>query len=294
MATWSLRERPARSRPPTSGPTSSSSSRSRAPWTSSSEGAGTQVAGVVPLPQHRQPAQQLGVVGLGEQAGAVQGVGVRPGAGEVVGRQLPVEVRRPRQRLELRATDRSRSGRPRASPRWWLPLVGHQSVPTSIAALSSASSSSCVGAVAPGDAVGAAGLDLAEEVAVLDQHVALVLRLAGVELELAARVGDVEVAHGELADPVGRTEDGVVGALHRQLVGVVGERRAVGGEDGVVLTATQPQRHLAGDERRHPALDRLAHHQRLRVEPAALVEQAAEPAALVVVVARWCPRCGRR
>ena len=40
VAIWSLRERPARSRPPTSGPTSSSSSRSRAPWTSSSEGSG--------------------------------------------------------------------------------------------------------------------------------------------------------------------------------------------------------------------------------------------------------------
>ena len=81
-------------------------------------GRGHQLAGVVPLPQHRQPAQQLGVVGLGEQSGAVQGVGVRPRAGEVVGRQLPVEVRRARQRLELRATVRWRSGHPTASPRW--------------------------------------------------------------------------------------------------------------------------------------------------------------------------------
>ena len=37
VAIWSLRDRPARSLPPTSGPTSSISSRSSAPWTSSSE-----------------------------------------------------------------------------------------------------------------------------------------------------------------------------------------------------------------------------------------------------------------
>ena len=67
---------------------------------------------------------------------------------------------------------------------------------------------------------------LAEQRAVLDEDLALVERLGGVQLELGARVGDVEVAHGELADPVGRAEGGVLGALHRQLVRVVGERRA--------------------------------------------------------------------
>ena len=60
-----------------------------------------------------------------------------------------------------------------------------------------------------GDPVGAAGLELAEQGAVLDEHLALVERLGGVQLELGARVGDVEVAHGELADPVGRAERGV-------------------------------------------------------------------------------------
>ena len=62
---------------------------------------GQQVAGGVPLPQHVEPAEQLGVVGVGEQAGAVQRVGVRARAGEVVRRQPPVEVRRARQRVEL-------------------------------------------------------------------------------------------------------------------------------------------------------------------------------------------------
>ena len=118
----------------------------------------------------------------------------------------------------------------------------------------------------------------------LDEHLALVDRLRGVQLELRARVGDVEVAHGELADPVGRPERGVRGALHRQLVGVVGERRPVGAQDRVVLAPPQPQRHLAGHHRGHPALDRLAQHQRLRVQPAALVEQPPEPPSLRVVV----------
>ena len=106
---------------------------------------------------------------------------------------------------------------------------------------------------------------------------------ARVLLQLGARVGDVEVAHGQLADPVDRAEGGVLGALHGQLVRVVAEGRAGGVEDRVVLAAPQPQRHLAGDRRADPALQRLAQHQRLRVQPAALVHQPAEPPALVVV-----------
>ena len=120
---------------------------------------------------------------------------------------------------------------------------GHQSVPNSIAALSRArSSTSPFGRGVVGDHVAAAGLELAEQVSVLDQDLALVERLGGVDLELGARVGDVEVAHGELADPVGRAEDGFVGALHRQLVGVVGEVLALGAQDRVVLAPPQPQR----------------------------------------------------
>ena len=110
-----------------------------------------------------------------------------------------------------------------------------------MAASSSASSSASVGGGVAGDPVGAAGRELAEQGAVLDEHLALVERLGGVQLELGARVGDVEVAHRELADPVGRAERGVLGALHRQLVRVVGERRAVGAQDRVVLAAPQPQ-----------------------------------------------------
>ena len=175
---------------------------------------------------------------------------------------------------------------PQSEPSLVVPVrVRHQSVPNSIAAASRALSSSDSerrGVV--GDPVVAAGLDGTEQRAVLDQHLALVERLGGVQLELGPRVGDVEVAHRELADAVGGTERGVVGALHRQLVGVVGERRAAGAEDRVVLAAAQPQGDLAGDERGDPALDRLADHQRLRVEPPTLVEQPAELAALVVVL----------
>ena len=118
----------------------------------------------------------------------------------------------------------------------------------------------------------------------LDEQLPLLDRLAGVDLELGAAVGDVEVAHGQLADPVERAEGGVLDALHRQLVGVVAEVLAAGVDDRVVLAAAQPQGDLAGDQRGDPALDGLAHHQALRVEPAALVEQPAELAALGVVV----------
>src|SRR3712207_7886284 len=58
------------------------------------------------------------------------------------------------------------------------------------------------------------------------------------------------------SDPVDRTERGVLGALHRQLVGVVAERGARGVEQRVVLTAPEPQGDLAGDRRPDPALDR--------------------------------------
>ena len=116
---------------------------------------------------------------------------------------------------------------PQSEPSLVVPGWRHQSVPNSIAAASRALvvlRLRAAGVV--GDPVVATGLDGTEEGAVLDEHLALVERLGGVELELGARVGDVEVAHGELADPVGRAEGGVLGALHRQLVGVVGERRA--------------------------------------------------------------------
>ena len=80
-----------------------------------------------------------------------------------------------------------------------------------------------------------------------------------------------------------RPEGRVLDALHRQLVGVVGERRPAGVEHRVVLAAAQPQGDLPGDQRGDPALDGLAQHQRLRVEPASLVEQPAQPPPLGVV-----------
>src|SRR3954452_11605183 len=52
------------------------------------------------------------------------------------------------------------------------------------------------------DPVRAADLELAEQVAVLDEHVALILRLGGVLLELGAGVCDVQVPHGQLPDSV--------------------------------------------------------------------------------------------
>src|SRR4029077_15514578 len=70
-----------------------------------------------------------------EQARRVQGTGVCTRAGQVVGHQPPVEVRRARQRLELGA---GTTGEP-AAPE--LALVGarHQSVPDSMAAWSRSS-----------------------------------------------------------------------------------------------------------------------------------------------------------
>ena len=104
-----------------------------------------------------------------------------------------------------------------------------------MAARSSASSSPPWRERVVGDLVVAACRQLAEERAVLDEQLPLLDRLAGVDLELGAAVGDVEVAQGELADPVERAEGGVLHALHRQLVGVVAEVLTPGVDDRVVL-----------------------------------------------------------
>ena len=92
VATWSLRDRPARSRPPRSAPARSMSPRSSAVWTSSSssagEGAGLHVGlEAVQAGEHRRE------VSSSQQAGGVQHPGVRPRAGDVVRREPPVEVR---------------------------------------------------------------------------------------------------------------------------------------------------------------------------------------------------------
>lgn len=64
-------------------------------------------------------------------------------------------------------------------------------------------------------------------------------------LEPLPRVGDVEIAHRELADPVLGAERGVGDPLHRQLLGVVAQRGAAGVDDRVVVAAAQPQHDLA-------------------------------------------------
>jgi hypothetical protein len=65
---------------------------------------------------------------------------------------------------------------------------------------------------------------------------------------------------------------------------VVGQVGRLGVQERIVVAAAQLERDLAGDRARHPALRGLAQHDRLRVEPAALVEQAAELAAMVAVL----------
>ena len=77
---------------------------------------------------------------------------------------------------------------------------------------------------------------------------------------------------------------GVLDPLHRQPLGLVREVRAGGVEDRVVVAAAQAHRDRAGDGRADPAQQRLAEHQALRVEPAALVQQPAEAAAHRAVV----------
>src|SRR5690606_36379782 len=106
---------------------------------------------------------------------------------------------------------------------------------------------------------------------------------ARVDAELGARVGDVQVAHGELANAVQRREGRVFDLLHRQALGRVGEVGALGVEDGVVVAAAQLDGDLTRDRARHPALRGFAQHDGLGVEPAALVEQAAELQAIDAV-----------
>ena len=55
------------------------------------------------------------------------------------------------------------------------------------------------------------------------------------------------------------------------------------GEHRPVVAAAQPQRDRPGDRVADPAGQGLAQHQRLRLQPAPLVEEPAEPAALLLV-----------
>ena len=73
VAIWSLRERPARSRPPSSGPIRSISPRSSAPCTSSSVGAGPKLPETTSAASRSSPLDHPGQLVVGQQA--------RPGAG---------------------------------------------------------------------------------------------------------------------------------------------------------------------------------------------------------------------
>ena len=97
--------------------------------------------------------------------------------------------------------------------------------------------------------------------------------------EHRARIGDVVDLHGELADAVARSERGRA-PLHAQPLGVVRHGVALRVENRVIVSAPELDRDLAGHDGCDPALQRVAEHQCLRVEPATLVQQPSEPAAV--------------
>src|ERR1039458_9247561 len=105
----------------------------------------------------------------------------------------------------------------------------------------------------------------------------------GVGEELLPGVGNVEVAHDELPDAVARGEGGF-SLLHAEALGMEGEVGRLGVEDGVVVAASQLECDLAGDGFGDPALGGFAEHDRLGVEPTALIDQTAELAAIVAVL----------
>ena len=121
VATWSLRERPARSRPPTSAPARSMSPRSSAVWTSSSSSAGWKAPDSTSARSRSSPSSIAASVGVVEQPGARAG----PGRGRAspamsCGREPPVEVGGLATARRARRRARRRSGRPtgsRARPR---------------------------------------------------------------------------------------------------------------------------------------------------------------------------------
>ena len=107
---------------------------------------------------------------------------------------------------------------------------------------------------------------------------------APVDLELGPGVGDVEVAHRQLTDAVERPERLILDPLHDEPLGRVGEVRAGGVDDRVVVAPPKPQGDLAGHRRPDPAHQRFAQHQRLGIEPPTFVQQPAEATAHRAVV----------
>src|SRR5581483_9013809 len=80
----------------------------------------------------------------------------------------------------------------------------------------------------------------------------------------------------ELTQPVAGAEGGF-GPFHRQVVGAVRKLLTARVDQRVVVAAPQADDDLAGDRRGEEALEGHPQAQRLRVEPPAFVEQAAEP-----------------
>ena len=86
-----------------------------------------------------------------------------------------------------------------------------------------------------------------------------------------------------MADAVQGAE-GAFAFLHGEAIGVIGEVGALGVQQRIVIAAAEFDGHFAGDGFGDPALQGLAQHEGLRVEPTAFVEQAAEAAAHVAVL----------
>src|SRR5690606_40316256 len=66
--------------------------------------------------------------------------------------------------------------------------------------------------------------------------------------------------------------------------------RSFGIEDGVVVASPKADGDLAGDKARNPALQGLPEHDRLRIEPASLIEQATQSSTAVAVLDRKSTR----
>src|SRR5699024_6163435 len=88
----------------------------------------------------------------------------------------------------------------------------------------------------------------------------------------------------QLTNAIVWSEGGVFNAFHREFFWCVGQVRSGRVQDRVIIAATQAQGNFTGDGRTYPALDGFAQHQRLRVEPASLIHQAAQTVAVDVVV----------
>ena len=101
--------------------------------------------------------------------------------------------------------------------------------------------------------------------------------------QLLARVRDVEITHRQLANPIQRRELSFP-AFHAQPLRMVGQAGAGGFHDRVIVAASEFDNDVAGDHAGYPTLQGVAQHERLRVEPAALIKQSAQPPPVASIV----------